>query len=30
MTLLEGKDLAAAKEKWKQQFWPTLTTNWML
>ncbi|KAK4687713.1 hypothetical protein P7C73_g2404, partial [Tremellales sp. Uapishka_1] len=30
MTLLEGKDMAAVKEKWNSAFVPTLQANWML
>ncbi|WOO78799.1 Protein SYM1 [Vanrija pseudolonga] len=30
MTLLEGKDLAAAKQKWHESFFPTLKANWTL
>ncbi|GFZ48201.1 Protein SYM1 [Saitozyma sp. JCM 24511] len=30
MTLLEGKDMSAVKEKWRQSFLPTLQTNWMV
>ncbi|GMK54354.1 hypothetical protein CspeluHIS016_0109400 [Cutaneotrichosporon spelunceum] len=30
MTLLEGKDLAAAKEKADKNIWPTLKVNWSL
>jgi protein Mpv17 len=28
MTLLEGKDMNAVKEKWNADFVPTLKTNW--
>ncbi|RSH87741.1 Protein required for ethanol metabolism [Apiotrichum porosum] len=30
MTLLEGKDMNAVKDKWQSTFWPTLKSNWML
>ncbi|BEI81247.1 hypothetical protein CcaverHIS002_0204070 [Cutaneotrichosporon cavernicola] len=30
MTLLEGKDLATAKEKAEKNIWPTLKVNWSL
>ncbi|KAK8846516.1 protein SYM1 [Kwoniella newhampshirensis] len=30
MTLMEGKDLKAAKAKWDTSFVPTLQANWML
>ncbi|KAL7423907.1 Protein required for ethanol metabolism [Cryptotrichosporon argae] len=30
MTLLEGKDLNAVREKWRSSFVPTLQTNWMV